>query len=96
MLPRGPQLPLLEVEHPSTDTTLVVVAKVSAGLRILEPKVAILLDAEPVGVQLACIARALQFRSIALDGDGSAAMLFDDLESIFWPRDSSGATPERI
>lgn len=84
------------MEHRSTDTTLVVVAEVSAGLGILEPKIAILLDAEPVDIQVACVFEALELCSVSNDRDGSSAVLLDDLESVFWPGDSSGAAPEGV
>lgn len=50
MLPRCPQFPLFELKSRGADAALAIVAKVSAGMGVLESEVAVLLDAEPVRI----------------------------------------------
>lgn len=69
-------------------------AKVSAGMGVLEPKIAILLDAEPVRVQMARVAEGLELGLISYECDGSTGMLLDDLEGVFGPGDSARAAPK--
>lgn len=96
MLPRCPQFPLLELKCRGADAALAIVAKISAGMGVLESEVAILLDAEPVRIQMACAAEAVELRLISDDSDSSATLLLDDLESIFGPGHSSGTAPEAL
>lgn len=94
MFPRRPQLPLLQVKDRSAHAALAIVAKVSTGVGILKPEIAVLLDAEPVRVQMARIAETLKLGTVSNKCDGSAAVLLDDLESVLRPGDSARAAPK--
>lgn len=78
------------------DVALVVVVKTSAGMRVLESEVTILLDAEPVRVQVTRVTETLELELISYELHGSAAALLDDLESVVKPGDSAGAAKEAI
>lgn len=65
------------------DTALAVVTKVPAGMGILKPKVAILLNAVPVGIHGVGIAEVLELDFIPDECDGSAAVFLDDLKGLF-------------
>lgn len=94
MLPRCPQFPLLELKSQGADAALAIVAKISAGMGVLESEVAILLDAEPVRIQMTLAAEAVQLRLISDESDSSATLLFDDLKGIFGPGNGSGTAPK--
>lgn len=74
-------------------TTLAIVAKVPASLRIKESEVSILLDAVPVGVQVAGILGIQELDLVLDECDGSSAVLFNDLEGLFGTGNISGVSP---
>lgn len=96
MLPRCPQLVLLQMGSRRLNTAFAVMAKITSSLGILEPEPPILLDAEPVGLNVINTGRCdfLEFEIAADELDGFAAVLLDDLESIFGIRDRSLTAPE--
>lgn len=68
-------------------------AKVPASLGIKESEVSILLDAVPVGVQVARILGSQEFDFVPDECDSSAAVLFNYLEGLFGTWDISGVSP---
>lgn len=94
VFPRRPQLPLLEVRDRSADAALAIVAKISAGVGALESEIAILLDAEPVRIRMACTAEVVELGLLSDKSNGSTTLLFDDFKSIFGPGNGSGAAPK--
>lgn len=96
MLPRCPQFPLLELKSRGAYAALAIVAKISAGMGVLESEIAILLDAEPVRIQMTCAAEVVKLWLISDESDSPATLLLDGLESIFGPGNSSGTAPEAL
>lgn len=75
------------------NTTLAIVAKVSASRGIQDSKVSILLDAVPVGVQVAGILGIQELDFLPDECDGSSTVLFNDLEGLFGTGNISEVSP---
>lgn len=89
------ELPLVEFCSPGTQIFVAVVSHIPPRWRMLETKVAVLLDAKPLGYgNFGGVFDILYNNQVVDESDSSVRVLLDDSISVSWPGNRTSVAPE--